>query len=62
MSRLTAVILGYTRLLSLRREVEAALGGRFQPRRFHDFILSQGLLPPDLMRKAVLEEFVPAQK
>jgi hypothetical protein len=24
--------------------------------------LSQGLLPPDLMRKAVLEEFVPAQR
>ena len=53
---------GYTRLLSLRQEVEAALGARFQPRKFHDFILSQGLLPPDLMRKAVLEEFVPAQK
>jgi uncharacterized protein (DUF885 family) len=53
---------GYTRLMSLRQEVEAALGARFQPRKFHDFILSQGLLPPDLMRKAVLEEFVPAQK
>jgi uncharacterized protein (DUF885 family) len=53
---------GYTRLLSLRQEVEAALGARFQARKFHDFILSQGLLPPDLMRRAVLEEFVPAQK
>jgi hypothetical protein len=29
--------------------------------RFHDFLLSQGLLPPDLMRKAVLEEFVPRE-
>ena len=53
---------GYTRLLSLREEVEAALGAKFRPRKFHDFILSQGLLPPDLMRKAVLEEFVPSQK
>jgi len=53
---------GYTRLLSLREEVEAALGAKFRPRRFHDFILSQGLLPPDLMRKAVLEQFVPSQK
>jgi len=53
---------GYTRLLALRQEVEAALGKRFQPKKFHDFVLSQGLLPPDLMRKAVLEEFVPAQK
>ena len=53
---------GYTRLLSLREEVEAALGTKFQQGKFHDFILSQGLLPPDLMRKAVLEEFVPSQK
>jgi len=53
---------GYTRLLSLRQEVEAALGKKFQPRKFHDFILSQGLLPPDLMRQAVREEFVPSQK
>ena len=53
---------GYSRLLSLRREVEAALGQRFNPKRFHDFILSEGLLPPDLMRKAVLEDFVPSQK
>ena len=53
---------GYTRLLALRQEVEAALGNRFQPKKFHDFVLSQGLLPPDLMRKAVLEEFVPSQQ
>jgi hypothetical protein len=52
---------GYTRLLSLRKETEAALGARFNQLKFHDFILSQGLLPPDLMRKAVLEEFVPGQ-
>ena len=52
---------GYTRLLSLRKETEAALGVRFDQQKFHDFILRQGLLPPDLMRKAVLEEFVPAQ-
>jgi uncharacterized protein (DUF885 family) len=53
---------GYTRLLSLRKEVETALGSRFEAKKFHDFILSQGLLPPDLMRKAVLDDFVPAQK
>lgn len=51
---------GYTRLLALRKETEKALGAKFDPRKFHDFILSQGLLPPDLMRKAVLEEFIPA--
>jgi len=53
---------GYTRLLSLRRETEQKLGKRFEAKKFHDFILSQGLLPPDLLRKAVLEDFVPAQQ
>src|SRR3984957_13418351 len=52
---------GYTRLLALRKETEGKLGRKFEQRKFHDFILSQGLLPPDLMRKAVLEDFVPAQ-
>jgi hypothetical protein len=50
---------GYTRLLALREETEKALGPKFDAGRFHDFILSQGLLPPDLMRQAVLEEFIP---
>jgi uncharacterized protein (DUF885 family) len=53
---------GYTRLLSLRKETEAALGTKFDQKKFHDFILDQGLLPPDLMRKAVIEDFVPSQK
>jgi uncharacterized protein (DUF885 family) len=53
---------GYTRLLSLRKETETALGKQFDQKKFHDFILAQGLLPPDLMRKAVLEDFIPAQK
>jgi uncharacterized protein (DUF885 family) len=53
---------GYTRLLSLREETQAALGSKFDQLKFHDFILQQGLLPPELLRKAVLEEFVPAQR
>jgi uncharacterized protein (DUF885 family) len=53
---------GYTRLLALRKEAEAALGRKFDQKKFHDFILSQGLLPPDLMRKAVLDGFVPTQR
>lgn len=52
---------GYTKLLALRGDVEAALGPKFNQKKFHDFILGQGLLPPDLMRKAVMEEFVKAQ-
>ncbi len=53
---------GYTRLLALRKETERALGNKFDQKKYHDFILSQGLLPPDLMRAAVLEEFIPAQR
>ena len=49
---------GYSRLLELRLEVEKALGPKFEAGKFHDFILSQGLLPPSLLRKAVLAEFV----
>jgi uncharacterized protein DUF885 len=51
---------GYTKLLQLRKDTEGALGTKFDQKRFHDFILGQGLLPPDLMRKAVMEDFIPA--
>jgi hypothetical protein len=53
---------GYSRLLSLRQEAETALGSKFNAGAFHDFIIAQGLLPPDLMRTAVLSDFVPSQK
>jgi uncharacterized protein (DUF885 family) len=49
---------GYTRLIEIRSAAERALGPKFNAQRFHDFILSQGLLPPDLLRKAVMEDFV----
>jgi Bacterial protein of unknown function (DUF885) len=53
-----AYFYGYTRLRELRAEVEKTMGGRFHAKALHDFILAQGLLPPRLLRKAVLEEFV----
>jgi uncharacterized protein (DUF885 family) len=53
---------GYTKLIALRAETQGLLGNKFNALHFHDFLLSQGLLPPDLMRKAVLEEFVPSQR
>ncbi len=49
---------GYTRLLEIRQAAEKALGPKFNVLEFHDFILSQGLLPPNLLRKAVMEDFV----
>ena len=53
---------GYTTMLQLRKDTEAALGPKFNARRYHDFLLAQGLLPPDLLRQAVMEVFVPAEK
>ncbi|HWE49700.1 MAG TPA: DUF885 domain-containing protein [Bryobacteraceae bacterium] len=52
---------GMTRLVEIRQAAEKALGPKFNVQKFHDFILSQGLLPPVLLRKAVMEGFVPAQ-
>lgn len=54
----TSYFYGYSRLLELRQEVEGRLGKAFNAQRFHDFILSQGLLPPELLRQAVLAAFV----
>jgi len=53
---------GFTRLLAIRADAEKALGAKFSVQHFHDFILSQGLLPPNLLRKAVMEDFVPREQ
>jgi uncharacterized protein (DUF885 family) len=53
---------GFTKLIALRKDAEAALGPKFNQLKFHDFILAQGLLPPDLMRKAVMVHFIPSQQ
>ena len=53
----TSYFYGYVKLVELRKEVERKLGARFNALAFHDFILDQGLLPPALLRKAVLENF-----
>lgn len=53
---------GYTKLIALRKDTEKALGSKFSAQRFHDFILSQGILPPSLLREAVMTDFVPKEK
>jgi hypothetical protein len=53
---------GFTKLLGLRQDVETALGPKFNQKKYHDFLLAQGLLPPELLRKSALEQFVPTQK
>lgn len=58
----TSYYYGYTRLNALRTRVELAQAGRFDALAFHDFIVSQGLLPFDLLEQAVMTEFVPAKQ
>ena len=53
---------GYSRIMELRAETELALGDRFDRMAFNNFLLDQGLLPPDLLAKAVREVFVPQQQ
>lgn len=53
---------GYSRILQLRAETELALGTRFDRMAFNNFLLGQGLLPPDLLARAVREQFIPAQR
>ena len=53
---------GFTKMIALRKDTEKALGGKFNAQHFHDFILSQGILPPALIREAVMGDFVEKEK
>jgi len=57
----TSYFYGYQRLMETREAAQLALGEKFDRLEFNDFILVQGFLPPKLLRRAVMEEFVPAQ-
>jgi uncharacterized protein (DUF885 family) len=54
----TAYFFGYSKLEALRAKTQLALGGKFDAQSYHDFIIAQGLLPPDLLEKAVMEYYV----
>jgi uncharacterized protein (DUF885 family) len=58
----TAYYYGYVKLRALKTQAEIALGDRFSLKAFNDFIIAQGILPPALMKQAVLDEFIPAQR
>jgi uncharacterized protein (DUF885 family) len=58
----TSYFYGYQRLMETRQAAEIALRRNFDRKAFNDFVLAQGLLPPRLLRKAVMEEFVPAHR
>ena len=57
----TAYFYGYIKIMELRTATEVALGPKFNRQEFNDFIIGQGLLPPELLAKAVREQFIPTQ-
>ncbi len=54
----TSYFYGYARLLELRAHAELALGDKFDLKALNDFILAQGLLPPDQLADAVETGFL----
>lgn len=57
----TSYFFGYSKLEALRARADLALGAKFAPQSYHDFIIAQGLLPPDLLEKAVMDGYVKSQ-
>ena len=57
----TAYYYGYNKMQALRAQTELKLRDAFDQQAFHDFVLAQGLLPPDILKDAVMSEFVPSQ-
>jgi uncharacterized protein (DUF885 family) len=51
----TSYFYGFVKMRALRKDAEAKLGAKFSAQAFHDAILAEGLLPPDLLRAAVLK-------
>ncbi|MFC0685617.1 DUF885 domain-containing protein [Novosphingobium clariflavum] len=53
---------GFEQLAQLRVKTEKALGPAFDRKAYHDFLLSQGLLPLSILATTVERDFIPAQK
>lgn len=56
----TAYYYGYNKMQSLRAQTELKLRDKFDQQAFHDFVLDQGMLPPHILKEAVMTEFVPS--
>jgi uncharacterized protein (DUF885 family) len=56
----TAYFYGYSALEALRARTELAMGDKFNQQKFHDFIVTQGLLPLNLLEQSVMTRFVPS--
>jgi hypothetical protein len=49
---------GYSEFVQLRKDVERAMGSRFNQEKFNDFVVSQGTIPVAMIRRAVFEQLV----
>ncbi|WP_243049948.1 DUF885 domain-containing protein [Dyella sp. RRB7] len=58
----TAYFYGYMRLQQTRLNAELALGKNFNRQAFNDFVIGQGLLPPEQLAEAVRTQFIPSQQ
>ena len=58
----TSYFYGYQRLMETRQAAQLALRDDFNRQAFNDFVLAQGLVPPTLLRKAVMDDFVPSHR
>jgi len=54
----TAYYYGYENLQALRAQTELELKDGFDQKAYHDFILAQGLLPPEVLAEAVETGFI----
>lgn len=57
----TAYYYGYNNMQARRTQTELNLRDQFDQKACHDFILAQGMLPPDIQKEAIMKEFVPSQ-
>ncbi|MGB5335996.1 MAG: DUF885 domain-containing protein, partial [Woeseiaceae bacterium] len=57
----TAYYYGYNKMQALRTQTELKLREQFDQKAYHDFILAQGMLPHDILKEAIMTEFVPSQ-
>ena len=57
----TAYYYGYEKLQALRAKTELKLKEKFKDQEFHDFLLAQGLLPPEILAQSVVKYFIEPQ-
>ncbi len=54
----TAYYYGYEQLQALRAQTELKLKDEFNQQEYHDFLLAQGLLPPEVLSDSVEKNFI----